>query len=338
MNRLGIQIISCNIQKLEDENELIVQLGQDNMSQIQKKASIAKAEAERDVAVAQAKAKKIANDAAVEAETEIAKKNNELMIKQSELKREAEAKRAEAEAAYSIQEQNQRKSIEVSTANADIARQEREVELKARQVEVTEKALEAEVKKKAEAERYAAQQKAEADLFTRQKEAEAEMFEKFREAEGIKAVGDAEAEAIRAKGNAEAEAMEKRAEAYQKYNHAAIAEMIIKVLPEIASSVAEPLKQIDRISIIGNGSVEGVADNVPVVMEKMFESVKEATGIDLTDIINAQSMQAKITRNVNVSGINIDDADKSAEKIDTVNSDISDIGTDDITDDDLDFI
>ena len=48
MNALGIWIESCNIQKIEDENNLITALGQDNMSQIQKDASVAKAQADRD--------------------------------------------------------------------------------------------------------------------------------------------------------------------------------------------------------------------------------------------------------------------------------------------------
>ena len=90
--------------------------------------------------------------------------------------------------------------------------------------------------------------------------------------------------------------MEKKAEAYAKYNKAAVADMMIKVLPDIAGKVAEPLGQIDKITIIGGGEgsngVEQVAGNVPVVMAKVFESMKEATGIDLADIINADSYDA----------------------------------------------
>ena len=102
--------------------------------------------------------------------------------------------------------------------------------------------------------------------------------------------------------------MEKKAEAYSKYNKAAVAEMMIKVLPEIAAKVAEPLGQIDKITIIGGGDggngVDQVAGNVPVVMAKVFESVKEATGIDLASIVNAESYDAKVNRNVNLTGIN----------------------------------
>ncbi|MDY2589365.1 MAG: SPFH domain-containing protein [Agathobacter sp.] len=334
---MGLDIISFNVQNFVDGNEVIENLGIDNIVKIKKSAAIARAESERDIKVAQAAADKESNDAAVAAQTEIAKKQNELAIKKSELQMEADTKKAMADAAYEIQKEEQRKTIEVTTANADIARQEREIELKQKEVAVKEQALEAEVKKQAEADKYAAQQKSDAALYQRQKEAEAKQFEiqhaaeakqfeaqreaearkaqaeadrfaKEQEAKGIRAVGEAEAAAIQAKGLAEAEAMEKKAEAYAKYNKAAVAEMMIKVLPDIAGKVAEPLGQIDKITIIGGGDgnsngVEQVAGNVPVVMAKVFESMKEATGIDLSEIINAESYDAKVNRNINVTGL-----------------------------------
>lgn len=332
---MGLDIISFNVQNFVDGNEVIENLGIDNIVKIKKAAAIARAESERDIKVAQASADKESNDAAVAAQTEIAKKQNELAIKKSELQMEADTKKAMADAAYDIQKEEQRKTIEVATANADIAKQEREIELKQKEVAVTEQSLEAEVKKKAEANKYAAQQQAEAQLYQRQKEAEARQFEAQRQAEaqkaeaeamryakeqeaaGIRAVGEAEASAIQAKGIAEAEA-------YAKYNKAAVAEMMIKVLPDIAAKVAEPLGQIDKITIIGGGDGENgvgkVAGNVPVVMAKVFESMKEATGIDLSEIINADSYDAKVNRNVNVTGldgVNLvvnADTDKNGEK------------------------
>ena len=322
---MGLDIISFNVQNFVDGNEVIENLGIDNIVKIKKAAAIARAESERDIKVAQAVADKESNDAAVAAQTEIAKKQNELAIKRSELQQEADTKKAMADAAYEIQKEEQRKTIEVTTANADIAKQEREIELKQKEVAVKEQALEAEVKKQAEADKYAAQQKADAALYQRQKEAEAKQFEaqrqaearkaqaeadrfaKEQEAEGIRAVGEAEAAAIQAKGVAEAEAMEKKAEAYAKYNKAAVAEMMIKVLPDVAAKIAEPLGQIDKSTIIGGDGgytgVEQVAGNVPAVMAKLFESMKEATGIDLADIVKADTYDAKVNRNVNVSGI-----------------------------------
>ena len=322
---MGLDIISFNVQNFVDGNDVIENLGIDNIVKIKKTAAIARAESERDIKVAQAAADKDANDAAVSSQTEIAKKQTELSIKKSELQQESDTKKAMADAAYEIQKEEQRKTIEITTANADIARQEREIELKQKQVAVKERALEAEVKKQAEADKYAAQQKADAALYQRQKDAEARQFEaqreaearkaqaeadrfaKEQEAEGIRAVGEAEASAIQAKGIAEAEAMERKAEAYAKYNKAAVAEMMIKVLPDIAAKIAEPLGQIDKITIIGGdgdgNGVNQVAGNVPVVMAKLFESMKEATGIDLSEIIKADTYDAKVNRNVNVTGL-----------------------------------
>jgi flotillin len=113
MNALGVEIISCNIQRVEDENGLINALGQDNMSQIQKDASIAKANADRDVAIAQAEAAKAANEAKVSSDMEIAQRNNELALKRSALEKEAQTAKAVADAAYKIQSQEQERSRRV---------------------------------------------------------------------------------------------------------------------------------------------------------------------------------------------------------------------------------
>jgi len=337
MNALGIEIISCNIQRIDDEKGLIIALGQDNMSQIQKDASIAKAQADKDVAVAEAEARRLANEAQVAADAEIAAKQNELRIKQAELKRESDAKQAEADAAYEIQKEEQRKTIEITTANANIARQEREIELRKKEVEVTEQTLDAEIKKKAEADKFARQQKAEAELFERMKKAEAEKFEqekaaearrikaeaemyaKTQEAEGIKAVGEAEARAIEAKGIAEAEALEKKAEAMKKYGQAAMMEMIVKALPEMAREIAKPMENIDKITIIDGGNsgtgngVSSMGTYVPNVLAKTMETVKEVTGLDLLEVMKAETYDAKVNKNVNVTGVTIPVSSESTD-------------------------
>ena len=355
MNALGIEIISCNIQRIEDEKGLIIALGQDNMSQIQKDASIAKAQADKDVAIAEAEAKRLANEAQVAAETEIAARRNDLRIKEAELKKQSDLKQAEADAAYEIQQQEQRKTIEIATANANIARQEREIELKKKDVEVTEQKLEAEIKKKAEAEKFAVEQKAQAELFERERRAQAELFERQRKAEaekferekaaeglrvqaeaemfakekeaaGIRAVGEAEARAIEARGIAEAEAMEKKAEAMRKYGQAAMIEMIVKALPEMAGAIAKPLENIDRITIIDGGSEggNGVANAgtyVPHVLAKTIETVKEVTGLDLVEVMKAGTYDAKVNRNINITGLDGAAAETLAEAVSKAETD-----------------
>lgn len=330
MKALGIQIISCNIQRIEDEQGLINALGQDNMSKIQKDASIAKANADRDVAVAQAEAAKEANDARVISDLAIAQRNNELDIKRSELKVTADIKRAEADAAYEIQKQEQAKVIETQAVNVQIAKAEREAELKQKEVLVRQQELSAQIERQADAEKYKAEKDAEARLIQRQRQAEAEKYEQEKAAEaqkakadamryaaeqeaaGITAKGVAEANAIKAKGLAEAEAMEKKAEAYKKYNGAAVIEMMVKILPEMAAEVAKPLASIDKVNIYGGGSgadgsgVSQISGNMPIVMKQVFDTMTEATGVDFTEIMRASTYDAKVTKNINVTGLDGD--------------------------------
>lgn len=334
MAKMGLDIVSFNVQNVTDNGNVIENLGIDRVVSISKSAQISRAESERDIAVAKAAAEKQANDARVEAKTAIAEQNNALEIKKQELKKQSDIKKAEADAAYEIQEQEQRKTIEIATADANIAKQEKEAEIKEKEIAVKEKSLDAEVKKQADAEKYAriqkadadkyeAEQKAEAEKITKLKEAEAIQARSIAEAEGTKAKGIAEAEAIKAKGLAEAEAMEKKAEAMAKYGKAAMTDMIIKVLPQMAEAIAKPLESIDKVSIIGGAGDSGmstISDNVPQVLAKTIESVKETTGFDLTEVMKANTYDARVNNNLNIT---TDLENKVVEKV--VNEAVTDI-------------
>lgn len=301
---MGLDIISFNVQNFVDGNGVIENLGVDNIVKIQKNAAISRAESEKEIAKAQANAKREANEAEVNAESEIAKKQNELAIQMAELKREADIKKAEADAAYKIQEEEQRKTVEITTANANIAKQEKEILLKQREAEVMEQALDAQVKKKAEAQRFATQQQADAQLYERQREAEAKKFEtekeaeamkaqaearKFtmeQEAEGIRTKGLAEAEAIRAKAVAEAEGIEKKAEAMAKMGEAAVLEMYFKALPEVVKNAAEPLTNVDKITMYGDGNSSKLMKDVMGTVVQITDGLKESTGVDLQAVLS----------------------------------------------------
>ena len=309
MNKLGIEILSCNIQNVTDENGLISDLGMDNTSKIKKDAAIAKAQAERDVAIAQAEADKAANDARVAAQTEIAQKNNALSIKRAELKKQADTVNAAADAAYEIEQQEQQKTIQTATVNAQIAKAEREAELRQREVTVKQQELEAEIEKKADADKYRMEKEAEAVKYAAELEAAGIRAKYDAEAAGIAAKGKAEAESIRAKGIAEAEAMEKKAEAYKKYNGAAMAEMMIKIMPQMAAEIAKPLSQIDKINIYGTGDgtngAAQISGNMPIVMKQVFDTMSEATGVDFTEIMRAGTYDAKVNRKIDLTGANV---------------------------------
>ena len=301
---MGLDIISFNVQNFVDGNGVIENLGVDNIVKIQKNAAISRADSEKEIAKAQANAKREANEAEVNAESEIAKKQNELAIQKAELKKASDIKQAEADAAYKIQEEEQRKTVEITTADANIAKQEKEILLKQREAEVMEQALDAQVKKKAEADKFAKQQLADAQLYERQREAEAKKFEtekeaeamkaqaeakKFameQEAEGIRTKGVAEAEAIRAKSVAEAEGIEKKAEAMAKMGEAAVLEMYFKALPEVVKNAATPLNNVDKITMYGDGNSSKLMKDIMGTVVQVTDGLKESTGVDLQSVLS----------------------------------------------------
>ena len=267
---LGIDLTTFNIQNFSDKNGVIRDLGIENIEKVKKEAQIAAAKAKAEVAIEAAKADRAANDAQIEAATEIEKRRTEFAVQKAELQKQADTEQAKADAAKYIEAENQRRAQEIATANANLAKQEKEIELQERAVAIKEKALEAEVKKTAEAKKYAEQQTADAKLYAAQKAADAQLFERQRraeadmieaekkaaadlalaeadakakkalaeavEAEGraraaaAQALGEAEAVAIRAKAEAEAEGLLKKAEAMKQYGEAAMADMQMQVI------------------------------------------------------------------------------------------------------------
>ena len=295
------------------------------MEQIRKGAAIAKSNAQREIAIAEAANAKQANDAKVQAQEEIAKRNNDLAIRQARLQKEADQERAQAEAAKGIEAENQRKLKEVAETDANIARAQREAELKQKQIELKEYELDAIVRKQADADKYQAQQVAEANLIARQRKAEAERYEQeqaaqarmkaaeaekftkeqeaagflaageaeaqairarnLAEADGIRARALAEAEGIRAKALAEAEGIDKKAEAMRKYGEAAIIEMIVGALPEIAKNVAEPLSKVDKITMYGEGNSAKLIGDIVNGTSQITEGMTQGLGLDLRALL-----------------------------------------------------
>ena len=253
MEALGLKIISCNIQNVTDDKNLIEDLGADNTWTIKKQAQINKANAQRDIAKAEAEAKKEANDAEVDSETQIAIRQNELSVKRSELKVVEQTKQAVADAAYAIQEQEQQLTINTKTVEADAAKQilaaekqkeintkqvdaetekaKRQQELTNEQVKIMENKLKAEVNAKADAAKYQTEVNAKAAKFQTETDASAALEREKREAEAkaYKAEQEAraqialaqakkqqmvlESEGIKALGEAEAYKIQKAGEA-----------------------------------------------------------------------------------------------------------------------------
>ncbi|MCI8720028.1 MAG: flotillin family protein, partial [Oscillospiraceae bacterium] len=292
MRKLGLEVVNFNIQNFKDGAGTIENMGIDNVEQIRKNAQIAKANAQRDIAIATSQAQQEANAVKVQAEKMIAEQDAALAIQQAEMKVKADAKKAEADAAYSIQQETQRKTIEVTRVSADIARKEKEAELADREIAIQERRLDAEVRKQADAMKYKAEKEAEAELVRRQRDADARAYEVIKEAEARKAEAEAlrfameqEAEGIRAKGLAEAEAIEKKAEAQKKMGEASVLEMYLDALPEVVKNAAAPLAQTDRIVMYGDGNSTKLVKDVMSSASQVMDGVKESTGLDLTALL-----------------------------------------------------
>ena len=367
MQRMGLEIVSFNIQNIDDAGLGVIEnLGIANTVAIQQNAQISKANAEKEIEVARAQANKVANDARIESETAIAERNNALALKQAALKTEADTAAAKADAAKGIEAQRQQKAINTEQVNAEIAKTDREAELKSKEVSVREQELDATVKKQADADRYAVEQRAQADLAQRQRQAEAELYTAQRKAEQIKAQavadaeatrvrGQGEADAVRAKGEAEAEAakvkglaeaaaakakgiaeaeaMDKKAEALRKYGQAALAQQVIGLLPDIISAASKPVEGIDAINIYstvgGSGEGEGaptsgVTSIAPQSIKAAFDMVKSVTGVDLADVMRADTYDAKVNRNITIGSEEADAMADAAQDVASAAKDATD--------------
>lgn len=305
MARMGLQIINLTIQNFSDKENVIQNLGVDNITQIQKDAQIARANSERDVKIAQAAAAEAANKANIDSQTKIIQQNTDYALKKAELKKQSDTAQANADAAYKLEEQKRLQEINIAQINADIAKRERQVELGEREVELQQKQLEAAVNKKADAEKYAVEQKAQAELFQRQRAAEAELFELQKQAEAQKIQAEAkkiEAEAerfaseqkaagIEAVGQAEAQAIEQKAEAMKKMGEASVLQLILDshVLPDIVKASSEPLaaaySQIDNITMYGDGNTTKLASEITNNSSQIIQSVEKSLGIDLKSVL-----------------------------------------------------
>ena len=313
MEKLGIEVVNFNIQNFRDAAGTIENMGIDNVEQIRKNAQIAKANAQRDIAIATAEAQQQANAVRAEAEKKIAVQNAELAVQQSDMQVRSDTKKAEADAAYAIQQETQRKTIEITKANADIARKEKESELADREIALQERKLDAEIRKQADAMKYQAEKEAEAQLITRQREADAKKYEIAQQAEALRIEAEAhkyqveqqaaarraeaeamryymeqEAEGIRAKGVAEAEAIERKADAQKRMGEASVLEMYLTALPEVVKNAASPLAQTEKIVMYGDGNSSKLVKDVMLSASQVLEGIRESTGLDIRELISAR--------------------------------------------------
>jgi flotillin len=286
---MGLKIISFTIREISDKNGYLESLGKAQIARVQRDAVIGQAEAKRDADIKSAEAMQAGQTAKFAAETRVAESNRDKEMKMADFQASINEKKAEADLSYDKKKFVIQQDVEKEAMQVEIVKKQKEIELQEQEALRKEKELDATIRKPAEAEKYKIEVTAEADRIRKSKEAEGQSYtikaEGIAKAEAIKAAGLAEAEVIKAKGEAEAISLIKKAEAYKQFNDAAIAQMVIDKLPEIAAAIAQPLSKTEKIVMIGDSGASKLTKDVTSIIAQLPETVKGLTGVDITGIL-----------------------------------------------------
>ena len=279
---MGMTIVSYTIKDIKDEVGYLEALGLAQTARVQRDARIGEAEAKRDTQTESAKARMQQMEAKLANETEIARSKRDFDLKKATYDVEVNTARAEAEKAYELQAASIQQKIKEQETQIRVVERQQEIEIAEQEILRKEKALDSKIKKPAEAEKYRMEKIAEANRLKAVLEAEAE-------AEAFTLKGESEAFAIEAKATAEAEQMAKKADAWKEYEKAALVDMMLKVLPQVASEIAVPLSKVNKITMVAdaNGEIGAsrMTDEVLSVMTKVPAIVGSMTGIDIKKIM-----------------------------------------------------
>ncbi|WP_226644398.1 flotillin family protein [Mesobacillus subterraneus] len=317
--KMGLIIVSFTIKDVRDKNGYLDSLGKPRIAQVKRDADIATADAEKETRIKKAEADKEAKKAEFERATEIAEAEKINGLKMAEFRREQDIAKARADQAYDLENARAQQEVTEQEMQVKIIERQKQIELEEKEILRRERQYDSEVKKKADADRYAVEQSAAADKAKQIADADANKYrieamakaeaEKVRmdgmaKAEAERAQGESEAEIIRLKGLAEAEAKEKIAEAFEQFGQAAILDMILKMLPEYAKQVAAPLGNIDKITVVdtggsdSNGGANKVTGYATNLMATLQESLKASSGIDVKDLIENFSGKANVRHSI----------------------------------------
>ncbi len=260
---MGLEIKAFTIRDISDRNGYLEALGKKRIAEVKRDAQIAESTKEKE-------------------------------LKVQSYRKEQETSKAIADLAYEIEANKVQQEVEREKMQVQIVKKQKEIELAEQEALRKEKELDANVKKIAEAEKYASEKNAEAGKYSEIQnalaEAEAIKAKGFANAEAKRAEGIAEVEIIREKGKAEAETLLRKAEAFKQYNDAAVTQMIIEKLPEIAKAVSEPLSKTEKIVIVDSGKGDGkgaakVSGYITDIVSSLPETVNALTGINLVDLM-----------------------------------------------------
>ena len=299
MANMGLTIVSFTIRDIRDTQGYLDALGKPRIAQVKRDAVIAQAEADRDSQIRSAQAKQAGQEAQFAADTKIAEAQRDYQSNVAQYQAAVNVQKAQADLAYDLQKYKTGQLVKAEEVQVSIVEKQKQIELQQQEILRRQRELEATVQKPADAERYRVETLANARKFQLETEANgaaaATKATGFAGADVVKATGLAEADAnkarglaeasvIEAQGKATAEAMRVKAESFKQYNEAAVIEMIMRVLPEVAGKISEPLAKTEKMVIInaGNGPGGGASkltSDVTTIISQLPPIIESLTGV-----------------------------------------------------------
>jgi flotillin len=290
---MGLQIVSFTMKDIRDNHGYLEALGKPRTAEVKRDAIIAQAEADRDASIKSAQARQAGEIAKFQADTQIAEAQRNFLLQKASYDAATNEAKAHADLAYDLQRYKTNQALKREEIQVSVVEKEQQIVVQEKEILRREKELEATVKRSADAERYKVQTEAEANRYRFEAEArgqaEAQKAKGLAQADVVKATGTAEAEIIAAKGGAEADAMARKAASWKEYNQAAVTQLILQALPEIAKAIAEPLSKTDKITIVNTGSdgagASKITQDVATIMAQLPPLVESLAGVDVKKLV-----------------------------------------------------
>ena len=305
MANMGLGIVSFTIRDIRDSQGYLDALGKPRIAQVKRDAQIAQAEADRDAMIKSSQATQAGQEAKFAADSKIAEAQRDYQSNVAQYQAAVNQKKAEADLAYDLQKFKTGQLVKAEEVQVNIVEKQKQIELQQQEILRRQKELEATVQKPADAERYRVETLANATKFQLETEAagaaSAAKAKGFANADVSKATGIAEAEAnkarglaeaavIEAQGKATASAMQAKAESFKQYNQAAVIEMIVRVLPEVAGKISEPLSKTEKMVIINTGNGPGggaskLTGDITQIIAQLPPVLESLTGVKFEKLL-----------------------------------------------------
>jgi len=305
MANMGLGIVSFTIRDIRDTQGYLDALGKPRIAQVKRDAQIAQAEADRDAMIKSSQATQAGQEAKFAADTKIAEAQRDYQSNVAQYQATVNQKKAEADLAYDLQKYKTGQLVKAEEVQVQIIEKQKQIELQQQEIQRKQRELEANVQKPADAERYKVETLANAKKFQLETEAagaasatkatgfanaDVNKATGIAEAEANKAKGLAQADIIMAQGKATAEATRLKAEAFQQYNEAAVIELLVKVLPEIAGRISEPLSKMEKMVIINSGNGPGggaskLTGDITQIMAQLPPVLESLTGVKFEKLL-----------------------------------------------------